>query len=342
MTRRVLVTGATGLVGSETVAALSRDPDVSVTGVCRRPPEPAPGLVSWDMAAEEPPPALRGHWDVIVNAAADTRWSATAEEATRSNVDTLARLRSLVARDTHVIHVSTAYAIDIRGASSDDPRDYRNNYEWSKSRAERVARELFPRLTIVRPPLIIGCRDSGRAARFAGMYTILRGITASTVPVVVGVPDAFFDVVPVDDVAALLVALVSGAEPEPGPEAEPLRIAGGPRAPRAEEALEVIVGTLNAWREERGVEPFDQPRLVDPDSWNRFFLPFARDELTPRQLRILDLLTHFHPYLAITAPLERTHPVDDVLPCVEASVRYWADSNVRVASLSPRPWTANA
>jgi nucleoside-diphosphate-sugar epimerase len=339
---RVLVTGATGLVGVETVERLRSEPGLTVVGVSRRPPDPSPGLVAWDMAAEEPPAAVRGPWDAIVHTAADTRWSATAEEAVRANVDTVAALRPLVSPDTHVVHVSTAYAIGTGDAADDSPDGYRNNYEWSKARAERLARELFPRLTIVRPPLVIGARASGRAARFAGMYTILRGVTASTVPVLVGRPEAFFDVLPVDDLAALLVALVTGAEPEAAPGADPLVIAGGAGAPRAEDALEVMIETLNAWREEQGHEPFDAPRLVEPESWDRFFLPFARSELAPRQLLILELLSHFNPYMAITTPLDVTHPVDDVLPAIETSVRYWADSNARVASMPPRPWTAKA
>ena len=66
--------------------------------------------------------------------------------------------------------------------SSTDPADYRNTYEWSKAHAERLARELFPQLTIIRPPLIVGRRLDGRAARFAGMYTILRGMTRALDP----------------------------------------------------------------------------------------------------------------------------------------------------------------
>ena len=84
--------------------------------------------------------------------------------------------------------------------------------------------------------------------------------------------------------------------------------------------------------------PLAGPRIITPDSWHRFFLPFARRHLTVRQNRLLDLLSHFEPYFALTTPLSPTHEVDDVLGCVEASARHWADRNPRLASLDPRPW----
>ncbi len=295
------------------------------------------GFAAWDMA-EQAPAALAGPWDAIVHCAADTRWTLSLDDAFAANVRTVEALAPLVSADTHVIHVSTAYATGLRGqAASDDPADYRNTYEWSKAHAERLARKTFPRLSIVRPPLIMGRREDGFAARFAGMYTVLRTLTTSMLPAVVALPEAQFELVPVDDLAALLVELVQGA-----PSAEVLTIAGGEDAMRVDRGLELIVEALNAWRLERGHEAFPAPRLVTPESWERFFLPFVRDELSLRQRRTLDLLSNFQPYLAVTEPLAPTHPVRDVEACVPASVRYWAESHVRQASLPLRPWKAAA
>src|SRR5205823_1818108 len=132
-----------------------------------------------DLGNGGPPDGLAGEWDAIVHTAADTRWTQSYDEAFRANVATVAALEPLVSRSTHVIHVSTAYAVGLRAdVSSEDASDYRNAYEWSKAHAERLAKRLFERVTIVRPPLIIGRRSDGRAARFAGMYTILRGIAS--------------------------------------------------------------------------------------------------------------------------------------------------------------------
>ncbi|MGH2907072.1 MAG: SDR family oxidoreductase, partial [Solirubrobacterales bacterium] len=171
---------------------------ISSTGVWRNVPScDASENVQWDIAGEAPPQALRRHWDVVVNAAASTRWSMTKEEAFRANVATVKSLAEVCAPDTHVVHVSTAYAGGRSGAAT----DFRNNYEWSKAESERVADLSFSRLSIVRPSLIVGRREDGFAAKFTGMYLLVRGIVTGTIPVIVGSPTAYFDVVPVDDLA---------------------------------------------------------------------------------------------------------------------------------------------
>ena len=335
---RALVTGATGLVGFEAIEALRLAGAEEVVGASRARSAASGEAVAWDMASEPPPSALQREWDVIVHAAADTRWTMPAAEAERANVETLRALEPLVGPATHLVHVSTAFSVGLRGSvESSDPADYRNTYEWSKAHAERLVATDFPRHTIVRPPLIVGRRGDGRASRFAGMYTLLRALTASMVPVVVADPEALFEVVPVDAVAAVLAA-AAAAEPR----GETQIVAAGAEAPRVEDAVELMAAELNEWRGERGLEPFDVPRLVSRESWERFFLPFVRDELSARQRGILDLLSNFEPYLAIREPLEPTHPVPDAAAAIPAAVRYWAETEQRRASLSPRPWTAAA
>jgi nucleoside-diphosphate-sugar epimerase len=337
---RALVTGTTGLVGYETAQLLAAE-GLEVVGVSRggaRGADVPWPTVTWDMALADPPPELRGRWDVVVHCAADTRWTQPPDDAWRANVDTVVALRPLVADATHVVHVSTAYAVGLRGSpESAELADYRNSYEWSKAGAERAARELFERLTIVRPPLVVGRRGDGRAVRFAGMYTVLRGMASSVVPAIVAVPDAYFDVVPVDDLAALLSAAVAGEG-----QGDVLTLAGGTEAPSVGRALELMTEALNDWREERALDALDPPRIVSPDSWTRFFLPFAREHLSARHMRILDLLENFQPYLAVAEPLCPTHVVEDVEDVIADAVRFWADANERLASQSPRPWRATA
>jgi nucleoside-diphosphate-sugar epimerase len=334
--RAVLVTGATGLVGTEVVDQLRGAGIGEVVRTSRRGSPTDPDLVAWDMASEPPPAPLDRRWDAIVNAAANTRWTMEPEEASAANVASVRRLGSLATGETHVVHVSTAYALGLRGdVESSDPVDYRNAYEWSKAHAERVARECFGRLTIVRPPLIVGRRGDGRAARFAGLYTVIRGATAGTVPAVVADPGAHLDAIPVDDLAALLVRLA--ADPQAG-DGSVHTIAAGTAAPRVDAAIETVVEALNRWRAARGAVPLEPPRLVSPESWNRFFLPFIREYLTPRQARILELLGNFEPYLALADPIRADHPVTDVITCIDVSTTYWADANPRVAALAPRPW----
>jgi len=340
---RVLVTGATGLIGSEVLALLRRrgappgpSPGMRAVGVARREPVGTGDAVRWDMASEAPPEELRREWDVIVNAAADTRWTQSASEAERANVATVSAIAPLVSGSTRVVHVSTAYALGLRGdAASPDPADYRNHYEWSKAASERRARELFRAPAIVRPSLVIGRRDDGAAARFSGMYLFLRGITAGTIPAVVGTPDAFLDVVPVDAVAEVIVEL---ALEEDAAGDGVVTVAAGAGAPRVQEGLRSMVTALNHWRSERSLPAIASPPVLAPERWERFFLPFARTHLSPRQLRILELLANFAPYLQITEPLQPTHPVPEAAAAIEPAVRYWAETHPRLAALQPRPW----
>jgi nucleoside-diphosphate-sugar epimerase len=332
----VLVTGATGLVGSQLAEQLRRE-GAEVVGVSRRGAPHDPNVVVWDMGAEQSPPAvLRRHWDAIVNAAASTRWTMSEEEATAANVASVRALEPLVGAETHVVHVSTAYATGLRGdVESGDPADYRNTYEWSKAHAERVARKAFANLTVVRPPLIVGRRSDGRAARFAGMYTLIRGLTIGTVPAVVANPEARLDAIPVDDLCRLLTELAMG-----GGRAERavLTIAAGEMAPCVEEAIGTIVGSLNEWRLARRGEPIEWPPLIEPERWRRFHRPFAQQHLSPRQLLIMGLLESFEPYLTLVEPLHPDIEVGDVLPCLGTSTVYWAEANPRLALLAPRPW----
>ncbi|MGC9665092.1 SDR family oxidoreductase [Planosporangium sp. 12N6] len=335
--RRILVTGATGLVGFEVYDRLRRRPGVTVTGVSRRGSDLVPGVVCWHLGAEPPPPPLAGRWDVVVHTAADVRWSLSPDEARRANVDTVAALAPLVSADTHVVHVSTAYAGGHHGdVSSPDLADYRNSYEWSKANAERLARQRYPRLTVVRPALVAGRRTDGRAARFSGMYTLVRGMATGTVPALAADPQARFDLVPVDDLADLVLAAVD----DPDSAGAVWTVAGSDTAPTVAHAVDVIMAALNGWRSAHGCEPLEVPRIIAPHRWHRFFRPFAREHLTVRQNRMLDLLAVFEPYLASTVALSATHTVGGVDDCLRASVRYWAAANPRLAAMTPVPWRA--
>ena len=171
------------------------------------------------------------------------------------------------------------------------------------------------------------------------MYLFLRGICSGTVPALVGVPDAYFDVVPVDDLASLIVEL---ADDQAAGEGEVLTLAGGAGAPRVERVIELMVEALNEWRAGERASPLGVPPILEPERWNRFFLPFAREHLTARQLRTLELLGNFEPYLQITTPLAPTHVVDHAEDAIAVSVGYWAQLHRRLALRDPEPWRPGA
>jgi hypothetical protein len=167
------------------------------------------------------------------------------------------------------------------------------------------------------------------------MYTLIRGLTVGTVPAVVANPEAGFDAIPVDALGSLLANLVR--KPNVGVKSV-LTIAAGARAPTIQEAITVIVDRLNCWRQRRGCQPVKHPPVISPDAWSRFYRPFVSRHLTSRQLLILDLLQNFEPYLALADPLQPDYTIEDVLLCLGTSTNYWAETNPRLAMLTPSPW----
>ncbi|WP_329456159.1 SDR family oxidoreductase [Streptomyces sp. NBC_01497] len=338
---RTLVTGATGVVGTEVVGRLRAEPDgarAAVTAVARRARDSA--VTRWTIGAEPPPAPLGGHWDVIVHCAASTRWTLSRQEAEAANIAPLRSVLRLADRDTHVVHVSTAYvggersAQDLRGAEFEG---YRNGYEWSKAVCERVARdEHAGPLTIVRPPLIMGRRDSGEISRFSGPYTILQALVSGTAAVIVGDPEGYAEISPVDEVADVVARAALGPPPD-----EPVVgvIAGGADSLRLASLIGIACRTLNEIREANGVAPIDQPPFVPTEAWNRFFLPLADAYLSPFQQQAVRLLAMFQSYTSMTSPFEPTHPVEDPGAVLETAVRHWAARRPRLALASPDPWT---
>lgn len=287
------------------------------------------------MGKDALPDALRGRWDVVVNTAADTRWSMIPEEARAANVQSVEALLENVRPARCLIHLSTAHAIGYRDSiESIELADYRNAYEWSKAAAERMLREQCDNAVIMRFPMVLGRREDGYISRFTGYYKLLRALTSGLLPAMVGRPAAYIDLVAVDDIADRVErAILHGGCP-----AEPVILGRGHQAPPADEALDLIFDTLNQWRADRGVQPLQRPPLLEPERWDRFFLPFARQHLSQVQLSVIDVFAEFRPYMSIMEPFQVTDVVGDIAEVIRRSVQYWAEQNGAVATLNPRPW----
>ncbi|ONK11685.1 SDR family oxidoreductase [Streptomyces sp. MP131-18] len=332
---RILLTGATGVVGTEIAARFGAVPH---TRVARRAQDTS--VTRWDMGAEPPPAVLSRHWDVIVHAAADTRWTLTRDEAVAANIGPLRAVLALADRDTHLVHLSTAYVggtrapADLRGAEFDG---YRNGYEWSKAVCEDIARgEHRGPLTIVRPPLIVGRRGTGAISRFSGPYTLLQALVSGLAAVVVGDPAGYAEISPVDEVADAVVHTALSAPPG-SPRTEV--IAGGAGSLRLGELLDVICDTLDECRARHGQPPVERPPVVPSETWDRFFLPLAERYLSPFQHRAVQLLAMFQSYTSMGEPFVPTRTVRDPAAVMAAAVRHWAARRPRLALARPTPWT---
>ncbi|MEV7013784.1 SDR family oxidoreductase [Streptosporangium sp. NPDC051022] len=335
---RILLTGATGVVGTELSRALRGvSGHVELVRVARRPQYE--GDVRWEIGREPPPGELRGHWDVVVHAAASTRWTMTRQEAVESNIGPAEAVLGLLDPGTHLVHVSTAYVggSDVPPSSKPDEFGrYRNGYEWSKARCEEVVGERHGGpTTIVRPPLILGRGDDGSIARFSGPYTLLQTLVSGLAAAVVGEPGGYAEVAPVDQVAEVILNAALGPPPE-GTRIE--TIAGGSNCMTLQELLDITCRTLNGWREERGIPPVAVPPFISPRRWHRFFLPFAEQHLSPIQLQAVRLLGMFESYTSMADPFEPTHQVADPAALLVRSVLWWADAKPRLASRISEPW----
>ncbi|MEJ2853944.1 MULTISPECIES: NAD-dependent epimerase/dehydratase family protein [unclassified Saccharothrix] len=172
---RIVVTGATGNVGTALLRRLAEESDITVHGVSRRPPEPEPPYdIAWtpvDLAkpgAEEPlSDVLRGA-DAVVHLAWLIQPSHDEPEMYRTNVAGSDRVfrAALRAGVPHLVHMSSvgAYSPAAKSSLKDEswPTDGVSSSYYSRHKSavehqlDRIERE-HPTMTVtrVRPALIL-------------------------------------------------------------------------------------------------------------------------------------------------------------------------------------------
>ena len=181
----VLVTGATGLVGSHVVDLLVERHE-SVRALVRSGEETSRlasqgvDIYPGDMKDRSSLAKAVSGVELVIHCAARTGvWGPVAEYAA-TNVRGLEDLLelSLAAGVQHFVHVSSVivYGADIRGAGNEaSPMsiERHNPYSWSKVMGERVVDKFRQQkraaITIVRPGWVYGPRDGNSFGRFAAM-----------------------------------------------------------------------------------------------------------------------------------------------------------------------------
>ncbi|MFI7301386.1 NAD-dependent epimerase/dehydratase family protein [Streptomyces sp. NPDC050121] len=333
---RVLVTGATGAVGSAVMRAL-RAAGHTPHGVSRRGAE-SPDHSAWHIGTHEPPEELRGPWDAVVHCAADTRWNLPEKEAENANVAPLRAVLALASPNTHFVHLSSSFVTGLQGDISSPSRDaYRNSYEWSKAHAERIVRVERDSADIVRFPIVMGARADGALDRYSGFFWLPASMCSGAVPALVAEEKGLLDMVSTDDVADHVVQLLHFG-PAQGHRLSVLGRGGG--AQRVDEAFDTVLEALNAWRAEHDVPLLDRLPYLTPQQWNRFFLPFAEDHLDRAQLLKVTAFRAYQGYLSVTDPFDVTHQVPDTRDVLYRSIRCWAHTHTSFARRTPRPWHA--
>ncbi len=273
MSGAVLLTGATGFLGMETLARLiDRGEEQIITIVRAEDDEGARARLSGVLAQlyDAPPPgaervhAVRGDLlqpclglaprdrerivgsvDRIIHCAASISFDLPLAESREINVGGVARIIELArqiaatGRLRRLLHVSTAYV----GGCHEGPfgeedldvgQEFRNPYQRSKHEAETLLQDAadLP-VVIARPSIVVGHRVSGWTPVFNVIYWPIRAVERGLLEEVPARAEAVVDFVPVDYVAAALVALLE----QDGPGAT-CHLVAGARAMNAGELVE--------------------------------------------------------------------------------------------------------
>ena len=225
MALRILVTGAAGLIGGEVATRLAarghrvsalvhrnrdvrgNDGDAPVlhSVVHGDVAQPHFALVDFDAVARE--------HDLLIHCAATTRFDLNDEEYRATNVAGAAHAID-VARSggMALLHVSTAYVCGRRDGAigENDPlpaTGFANGYEASKAQGEALVAASGLCHAVARPSVVVGDSTTGAIRTFGAIYAAFKLIAEGRVRHMAATADATIDFVPIDHVAAGIVAL---------------------------------------------------------------------------------------------------------------------------------------
>jgi thioester reductase-like protein len=234
----------------------------------------------------------------VVHGAASVSFELGLEDMRQINVEGTRRMLELAeladARGglRRFSYISTAYvAGEHAGCFSEDELDvgqrFRNAYEQSKFEAECLvtrARRRLP-VTVLRPSIIVGERDSGWTQSFNVLYWPLRAYARGAYTALPARRDAPVDVVPVDYVADAVFALSQIREAE----GATFHLTAGAHASSVGELVE-LASTF-----------FERPApgLIEPSLYRRVVHPLlVRGTRDQRRRRALQRSEVFFPYFA--------------------------------------------
>lgn len=221
---KIFVTGAAGLIGGEICARLVARGH-QVTALVHRNPEVcgndgSPVAITRTMRGDVTQAGLGldgscvpAEFNLIIHCAASLQFDAPEDELQHMNVGgTQNALEFAAAAGADFLHVSTAYVCGTRdGPIAEQPvrpgTRFANNYEASKAAAEGAVRTSGVPFAIARPAIVLGDSTTGMIRNFDAIYGAFRMIAKGIVRTMPVGANASLDFVPIDHVAAGLVAL---------------------------------------------------------------------------------------------------------------------------------------
>ncbi len=235
----------------------------------------------------------------IVHCAASVSFELAPQVARAINVDGTRRVLELAERChaagtlRRMSYISTAYvAGQHAGCFSEDDLDvgqrFRNTYEQSKFEAECLIarlREYLP-ITVFRPSIIVGERNSGWTASFNVLYWPLRAFARGAYIALPARRDSPVDVVPVDYVADAVFALSQCREAE----GVTFHLTAGTNVSTVGALVELATAFFKR----------PMPHLIEPSFYARVVHPLlVRSAADERRRRALVRSEIFFPYFAM-------------------------------------------
>ena len=234
MSRRVLLTGATGFLGMEVLARLLERTDREVLCLVRARDDAAAEQRLDDVLAtlygdasghRARVRALAGDLtsgvrapdeeiDVVCHCAASISFDMPLDEARAINVEGTRAMLELAraAGARRFVHVSTAYVAGTHSGEFGEEMlgsEFRNTYEQTKCEAERLFADVAGmEVAIARPSIVMGESDTGWTPAFNVLYWPLRAFARGLFDQVPAKPEGRVDVVPVDYVADGIFKLI--------------------------------------------------------------------------------------------------------------------------------------
>ena len=188
-----------------------------------------------------------------------------------------------------LLHVSTAYVCGQRSgvvleSELDCGQGFANGYEASKLRAEQVVGRAVAEgldASVARPSIVVGRSSDGTVGAFDNVYAFIRLVTGGHVRVLPVRAEASLDLVPIDHVAAGLLAM---AEDGAAVRGRTLHLVSGAPVP---------LGSLIAIG--RHYPQFSVPMVVDEAG-------FRPEDLRPAEQRLFRQVTRLYANYLCRAP----------------------------------------
>ena len=330
----LLLTGATGLVGSELLQhLLAARPDRPANLLTRRRSrldvwanQPQVAVLEGDITAPglgleaSQEAELQRTLTEIIHCAAETRFGLPLDEARATNVEGTENVLQFALgcpRLEKFAHVSTVYVAGRSSGRIPEARlrpgnGFSNTYQQSKYEAEERVARCMSRIpaAIFRLSSIIGDSRTGRVRQFNYVHQILKLFPRNVLPVAPGDPEAPLDLIPTDwAVSALAYLFESGFAP-----GRVYQLCAGPE--RSLPLREILGLTREVFENHPKAKrwlPIRVPELVPLPEYQAFVEESRRngDRLLNELLRVLDL---FLPHLGIFQAFENTYTMAALAP----------------------------